>query len=455
MNSDHAIGRFPAQIFFGNDFAGHAIINPNTAALLGITSEESAYVYLAEGSDCVLAVTVSSDAHEGTLSLTATQQHNLHIKEGLTTKIKHFIRPAENFTLVDIDLEVSLLGRINDDIEPCTIDATWLTKQFFNAYLGLILAVNEACVFPLPEHVQGNSFLSEDAEILLRMRNCNSLEEDAAAETVGYHCYRGLISPGTRVYLTLSEKESAKGIQLSSALQRPPPGANSHVISIYTNDGECFPVHRQLLRPCISLTKAVRTQGPGVTAEVDVDTLTFDRVLIFLESQALGKTPPSFGIHLIPALKEEASSLGLVSLHSWCEQRLGDSAARRRWHSFAEIEKRNGAGECLLTMDGMVFDVTKWLPEHPGGSRIIPAQALNIDSSRFFELYHASRESFIYLREFYVGEILPGDLEAVPRSSTEPSEDFLRQLRQWTKDFRLEESGQSGVDDEPRNFKSF
>jgi hypothetical protein len=39
-----------------------------------------------------------------------------------------------------------------------------------------------------------------------------------------------------------------------------------------------------------------------------------------------------------------------------------------------------------------------WLPEHPGGSRIIPTQSLNLDCARFFELYHASRESFLYLQ---------------------------------------------------------
>ncbi len=35
----------------------------------------------------------------------------------------------------------------------------------------------------------------------------------------------------------------------------------------------------------------------------------------------------------------------------------------------------------------MVLDVTRWLPEHPGGSRIIPAQSLNLDCARFFEVH--------------------------------------------------------------------
>ena len=113
-------------------------------------------------------------------------------------------------------------------------------------------------------------------------------------------------------------------------------------------------------------------------------------------------------------------------------------------------------GDVLLIMDGMVFDVTNWLHEHPGGDTIIPAQALNIDSCRFFELYHASRESFVYLREFYIGEVLPCDRDAVPRSDVEPSDDFLVQLRQWTKEFRLEEGrAAAAAESAEQTFKSF
>jgi cytochrome b involved in lipid metabolism len=39
-----------------------------------------------------------------------------------------------------------------------------------------------------------------------------------------------------------------------------------------------------------------------------------------------------------------------------------------------------------LLLDGMVLDVGRWLPEHPGGATIIPAQSLNCDCSRFFEV---------------------------------------------------------------------
>ena len=45
-----------------------------------------------------------------------------------------------------------------------------------------------------------------------------------------------------------------------------------------------------------------------------------------------------------------------------------------------EAAKAGGpAAETLLLMDGMVLDVSRWLEEHPGGSTIIPEQALDLD----------------------------------------------------------------------------
>ena len=93
---------------------------------------------------------------------------------------------------------------------------------------------------------------------------------------------------------------------------------------------------------------------------------------------------------------------------------------------------------------GMVLDVKRWLPEHPGGDRIIPAQSLNQEAARHFELYHSSRESFLYLKHFYVGEVARQDREApglVPLVPGPPaSEDFLQQLREYT-DFRISNEG--------------
>ena len=90
----------------------------------------------------MLAVTVSSTAvDEGTLALTETQQHNLHVKTGVKVEITRFIPPSEQFTLVDVDFEVSILGSSFDntdqdpELQTIEIDASWIGKQILNAYL--------------------------------------------------------------------------------------------------------------------------------------------------------------------------------------------------------------------------------------------------------------------------------------------------------------------------------
>ena len=64
------------------------------------------------------------------------------------------------------------------------------------------------------------------------------------------------------------------------------------------SDGETFPVHRTLLRPCIALTKAVRdTSCVGKEVDVAVDCATFDRVLLYLEAATRGVSPVHVHVH--------------------------------------------------------------------------------------------------------------------------------------------------------------
>ncbi|CAI7732075.1 unnamed protein product [Closterium sp. NIES-53] len=107
-------------------------------------------------------------------------------------------------------------------------------------------------------------------------------------------------------------------------------------------------------------------------------------------------------------------------------------------YTFAEVVERNVGGNCWLLLDGMVLDVTRWLPEHPGGDTIIPNQGLNRDCTVFFELYHSSRESFLYLRHFYMGELKEEDrVKLAEQEDQQPSAEFMQQLWEYTHSFRL------------------
>ena len=203
-----------------------------------------------------------------------------------------------------------------------------------------------------------------------------------------------------------------------------------NVVDVYTSDEEHFPVKKRLLRPCIALTSHVRAPDRA-ECHVDIDTLTFDRVLIFLEALALGRSAPNFGVHLLEDLLAAGEQLQCHSLITFCKDKLGTLEARIVVHRWRDVQAANAKGRCWLVLDGMVLDVTDWLSEHPGGSNIIPAQALNLDCSRFFEVYHASRESFLYLKEFYIGEVSALDVGDVPVPER-PSPDFVSQLRGFT-----------------------
>jgi len=56
-------------------------------------------------------------------------------------------------------------------------------------------------------------------------------------------------------------------------------------------------------------------------------------------------------------------------------------------HTHTRVYTRaNASGKVWIMVDFMVLDVTRWLPEHPGGKTIIPGQALNVDATCFFEV---------------------------------------------------------------------
>jgi cytochrome b involved in lipid metabolism len=261
---------------------------------------------------------------------------------------------------------------------------------------------------------------------------------------------------------------------------------------VVTSDGETFPVHRSLLRPCVALTRHVREAAPGGiessgkraqwerenenafgllekeketeketisttstsfssehqtnSVRVPIDCERFDKVLLWLERESLGSALPEYDVHTAEALVGAADALGLASLADACRASLGAHESRITTHAWKDVVAHNKGGGVRVVVDGMVLDVKRWLPEHPGGDRIIPAQSVNVDATRHFELYHSSKESFLYLRAFYVGEIVKEDVDSIPRvvnqvtGAIDPpaSQAFLDQLREYTRGFRID-----------------
>ena len=330
----------------------------------------------------------------GCLQLDDAQRHNLHAEHNERYEFKLY-EPAAGDSLAEVELEARLLRPLSA-AEPVRLDARAVVRALRERCTGHVLAVGEVVLLT----VAGQ-------ELRLRVAQTDTADAAARDEIVAYHCFRGVFAPGTDVYLhAMQDREDAStapgslsrggGLELLDCPLRPPSVPSANRVTVNCNDDEFFLVHKQVLRPCISLTAAIRAAGPagGSEVQVDIGCLAFDRVLLFLEAEAQSRPQPDFGINLLDELLAAARKLGLRSLEDYCAARLGEFSSRLREYSFAEIKERNAAGECLIIVDGMVLDVTRWLPEHPGGSTIIPTQALNMEAARFYELYHGASAAF-------------------------------------------------------------
>mmetsp|Transcript_11391 Transcript_11391/g.25520 ORF Transcript_11391/g.25520 Transcript_11391/m.25520 type:complete len:542 (+) Transcript_11391:215-1840(+) len=349
----------------------------------------------------------------------------------------------------------------NEDMEfdRPTFCAKDICRELMNHTANSVLSVNETVLIK-----------SEGTELVCRVAEVRVATEDTAAASVSMSAvtmdepYRGRVSIHTDFYVSASD---INAITIEGCRRLPDGQQPEDVVHVTTNDGEWFPVRRGMLAPCIKLTKYVQAgRGkykdiPSLSDDecsedaptddgcphcaVQIDCCTFDRVLVFIASLLF---PDEQTFVLDPsevnAMADAAEALGLMSLADLCTSQTSsfESRVRKDEHiRLAEVMKRNDENdELLIILDGMVLDITRWIDEHPGGPSIIPTQALNIDCTVFFEMYHVSRQSFLYLKSFYIGELAPEDLTKLRNGAEniEASEGFLQSLRSYTTEWRVQ-----------------
>ncbi|NXJ10595.1 CYB5B protein, partial [Odontophorus gujanensis] len=71
-----------------------------------------------------------------------------------------------------------------------------------------------------------------------------------------------------------------------------------------------------------------------------------------------------------------------------------------------EVGKRNSNREVWLVIHGRVYDVTRFLEEHPGGEEVLLEQA-GRDATESFEDVGHSTDAREMLKQYYIGEIHP------------------------------------------------
>lgn len=390
------------------------------------TREE--FIYPRQHAQFVVPVRTHAGVARGHVALSQVQAINLELCIGQVETWTLFQEPSPRIDAIAIEIRplvpLSATARIETD-------APAFARAFASFTHAHVLTENERLVVPF-----------DGREYFVRVL-CVDAPDASETDFTMPDSFRGTLDAhATRVAVSADVPDGDKRFVLTGSTDTdtaPPNPLRSDVVLVCTNDDEEFPVKKKLLFPCIALSSAVLA-GHGVHKDsstrihVDVDCLTFDRVLRYLEHEA--RDEPSETFQFDPAHTEElltaATTLGCSGLEDVCKLRLGEFATRVRPDAIRwdEVVRRNTHGEVWLVMLGMVFDVTRWLPEHPGGSVIIPEQAVNVDCTVMFEIYHSSRQSFRYLKQFYIGELEPTDLSRVPQSTESPSPAFIQELEQ-------------------------
>lgn len=385
-----------------------------------------------------------------------------------------------------VQIEVFLRYNLEDQQQQ-TFASKEISSKLMNHTLFHVLTVNECLIVS----IQGQDLVCRVSRVCTIQNSQDPIlgssnssipvpdEEESiisSAEASLDEPFRGRVNVQTEFFIEASNPDT---VHIADGKKIPEGTLPADVIHVTTSDDEWFPVRRILLAPCLHLTKYVqagrgkyKNQGcqdqdqddqsgeckslpssekspdapiTGIHCRVDIDCCTFDRVLLFVMSQ-LYPHEYKFALDLSEtnALSHAAEQLGLLSLQDLCQSQLSSFASRVRkdkYIRFNEVKARNDnpqTNELLIIVDGMVLDISRWIDEHPGGPSIIPSQALNIDCTCFFEMYHVSRQSFLYLKSFYIGELNPADLVELKGNDVKASEGFLHSLRSYTDQWRVE-----------------
>ena len=89
-----------------------------------------------------------------------------------------------------------------------------------------------------------------------------------------------------------------------------------------------------------------------------------------------------------------------------------------------EVSQHTKVDDCWIIIENKVYDVTKWLPKHPGGSMMILNLAGN-DCTEEYKVFHLY-PSYTRLKPFLIGEVVKQEIKV----ESELSKDVAHLLQQ-------------------------
>ena len=242
------------------------------------------------------------------IALADEDRYNCHVAEDQTANFVRFAPPADEMhDLVDVEIEARVMrpadiaerdiatsssDEDDDGDEPdggrfgrifAEVDGATLLPALRKRLADRWVCVGEVLTLSYPRDGDDLAFLGATS-LRMRVARCDTIDAADAAVALGYHCYRGRVVPDTRVYVHAVADPGAEdggvcvtvggGLRLVNSNARggaaaAAAAAAKELVAVNRSDGETFPVHRRLLRPCIALSRAIReagADGPAVSS---------------------------------------------------------------------------------------------------------------------------------------------------------------------------------------------
>ncbi|XP_027039713.1 cytochrome b5 isoform X2 [Pocillopora verrucosa] len=95
---------------------------------------------------------------------------------------------------------------------------------------------------------------------------------------------------------------------------------------------------------------------------------------------------------------------------------MAESAESVKTIPLEEVQKHNAAGSSWLIIHNRIYDITKFLDEHPGGEEVLLEQAGGDATENFEDVGHSS-DARELMEQYLVGELAEED--RIPEKSQE------------------------------------
>lgn len=99
--------------------------------------------------------------------------------------------------------------------------------------------------------------------------------------------------------------------------------------------------------------------------------------------------------------------------------------------TYEELNQHNSGRSCWMAIHDKVYDVTKFLEEHPGGEEVLLEQAGKFGTESFEDVGH-STDARELMENYLIGELAEDDREAVRnQKKTNPEGSGGSSLTTW------------------------